>query len=376
MFAGWAAGGALDDTALLDTDVTKQDLIAEFIELNIDEEADLINLARVIDEYDYDTLGLVFEVVRDITASDEFVSLGTASADFSGIINGNFHIINIDEVNEAAFNGLIAYGEGAEINALAVVRNTAFGIYSDDVIVRNGDATMINTMLVTPIQGMTAGEGAEIILVGETEDLTTGDVDITEEEGSFVIIAVPNSEAHYAFRGFMQEAAWIDIEDDRYIVPEDGGNITQVIFRLRYTVDFRLTGIAQGEAPENTPEITGEGEYWYNEDTVTLEVINIGNGYLFRGIFETGVAGSVSGDDLSVSFATPDGDKSYEAVFELISFAYLSLEYNAERQAQAVSNDDIDAFTIGYTYKGIDGTDYPESEDAPVDAGNYKVTAV
>lgn len=376
LFAGWAAGGALDDTALLDTDVTKQDLIAEFIELNIDEEADLINLARVIDEYDYDTLGLVFEVVRDITASDEFVSLGTASADFSGIINGNFHIINIDEVNEAAFNGLIAYGEGAEINALAVVRNTAFGIYSDDVIVRNGDATMINTMLVTPIQGMTAGEGAEIILVGETEDLTTGDVDITEEEGSFVIIPVPNSEAHYAFRGFMQEAAWIDIEDDRYIVPEDGGNITQVIFRLRYTVDFRLTGIAQGEAPENTPEITGEGEYWYNEDTVTLEVINIGNGYLFRGIFETGVAGSVSGDDLSVSFATPDGDKSYEAVFELISFAYLSLEYNAERQAQAVSNDDIDAFTIGYTYKGIDGTDYPESEDAPVDAGNYKVTAV
>lgn len=373
LFAGWVTGvDPLDSNNSLDTTGISGKYFAEFITLYIETEEQWNNLARIIDDYNYVTAELSLKIMNDIDFTQDFVSL----SEFSGVLDGDFNILNINEITST--DGLIAISNDALIVNLAVIRDT---IYASNVIVASGNSTMTNVVLVTPIASLQSGGNAEKIIVGETGDYTTGTVEINsnEEENAFVIEAKPNTDDNFDLRGFYLidgiENPRLDNETYLYQVLEDGGNTIQVVFRSRYNVGFELEGILAGEPAINTPEISGEGRYWFGEDEVTLEILNIGNNYLFRGIKLVGSDYVDMDTTYTYVFATPEEHQEYVAVFELISFTYLSLEYNADRQEQSVNNQDIEYLDIVYTYEGIDGTEYASSIEAPINVGNYKVMA-
>jgi hypothetical protein len=363
--------------------------VAEFVSLDIYEEGDLINLARLMVQYSLDTADLTFELMNDVASTEDYVSIGTVVNPFSGTFNGNFHLIDLSIVDEVTFEGLFAYTDSASINALAVKRDTEFDTFIGNVITGNEtDNTLYDTLLVTPIFDMVGGEGSELIIVGETGDLDTGDVIVSKSESnSFIITAVPNDEDDYALRGFYTGGdivgGFYDIgglttlsETDEYTVPSAGGEKVMVLFRLQYTVSFSLYGVLEGQS-SFTPELSGEGDYWFGEGDVTLEVTSIGDGYLYRGIRlnDDGINYLNELETyLSYTFPIPGEDQDYEAVFELINFAYQSLVYSGDSQEQEVSND-ITGLSDSYTYEGIDGTVYASSSTAPTNVGNYKVTA-
>ena len=378
-FAGWATGITLDNISVLSTgDALDSNYIAEFVNLYIYDEDDFINLARVINTYSYDTEELTFVLQNDITTSESYVSLGTITASFNGTLDGNYNVVNINQIDEAQFNGIIAYGEGATIINLAVIRDTAFDTYIQDVIVANGNVTMNNVVLLTPVATMTTGGTAETIIVGDTGDLSTGYAVVAYDAISdgFVVTAIPNSADSYDLRGFYNELdIRIDNETYNYVVPAAEGNTITIKFKLRYYVTFNLIGVLSGEASINTPQLAGEGLYWYDEEDVTLEITGIGNGYLFRGIRLKNDDFVLMDTSFTYIFPCPSEDETYEAVFELISFAYLATVYNATRQEQEVSNANLAGLSVTYMYEGIDGTTYALSADAPIDVGNYKVTA-
>lgn len=357
--------GAIDDGE------SAREQIAYFAPKTIRTAEDYYNFASAANYHADHLKGAVVTLAEDITVN----GANTSSVTYAGTLLAGGHTVTIEGGDYAS--AYLTLAEGGTATDLALAFKGA-AITADRLVsVQDGESRIA---LVVYQTDDTAKQVEEDALVANVYG--QGTVEVTFAD---VIRFTALQSGNYALRKWTNAAG----EDIGNASVYAGGESVSAHFALRYLVTVEFTGVSEEilrKNENNLPRFKGTGIYFADEiesahADIIVEIENIGEGFLFRGLTSTASTVTQDGSDkwkFRVAWTIGSYDIPLRAELTYVEMAWSKATYTAAAHSGETLGELRDAatalgYSVQYSYTPLGAT--PALVDgAPYHAGTYLVS--